>query len=190
MIHFLKKNLRAILIALFLIAALISAIVSYNYFIQIFKGDTNNTANTNTSVATSSSSDSSSASNSSSSSSTSSSSSSSQMSQANNSTATSSSASSSATSASTGANKSVATSTAATKYAKVIVEALNFRDSACGNPAGLVKNYGATGTVINGPSNNESCPLGRYSWYQIQYSDGTTGWSAAQYLEISDKKFE
>jgi hypothetical protein len=58
---------------------------------------------------------------------------------------------------------------------------LNLRTAACGTRAGVVP-WGTTGTRVGGPV-TQTCLGGSITWYQVNFSNGQSGWVSGFYLQ-------
>jgi hypothetical protein len=58
---------------------------------------------------------------------------------------------------------------------------LNIRSGACGNKTGVVP-WGVSGNVVSGPV-AQTCLGGSIQWYQVNFSNGQSGWVSGFYLQ-------
>jgi cell division protein FtsL len=65
---------------------------------------------------------------------------------------------------------------------------LNVRKSPCGELAGGLRVWGASGEILEGPTKPGPCLNGDYEWYKLKWSDGLEGWSIANYLTFGSER--
>lgn len=69
-----------------------------------------------------------------------------------------------------------------------IFTGLNWRSAPCGEIKGQPKAWGSTGKIVadSTPQRVDTCSLGNFEWIQVNWDDGTQGWSITENLQITD----
>ena len=111
------------------------------------------------------------------------------------SSSSSSSSSSSASAVSSSSSKAVETTLIPTtqrgKYVTTSINGntgyggVNFRQTPCGERVANYKAWNVKGTVNLAPASNDKCQLGKYTWYFVEFEDGTKGWVVENNLAFS-----
>lgn len=89
----------------------------------------------------------------------------------------------------TAMSSSVSSSPLSPKYVELVAKnsrepGLNWRSEPCGQTLGVVKKWGTTGVIMEGPV-KRSCLGGDWEWYRVQWFDGSIGWSISEYMNLS-----
>ena len=62
---------------------------------------------------------------------------------------------------------------------------VNVRINPCETITGNLQKWDSTGELLGGPIEKE-CLGGKYTWYQVSWTDGSKGWSISDNLQITD----